>query len=180
MYALFKTHTAQYYPGVQTFSSSQRETNCPPCTLKQIQQNKKRGEHKEHCRAVASGLTPPRTVLPETSPPLPLDDADFLTKDWRKEFHVNPGEHPTARNLCRMGWSCKGRLFPTNQHYDYLMAIFLTGVTSHMKKYNVDIMWLTDAYFVAPTPRNSYQTPEFTCFRQPSQLLIPTTRAMRE
>jgi hypothetical protein len=39
--------------------------------------------------------------------------------------------------------------FSSKQHYDYLVANFLTGVTSHVKKYIVDIMWLTDAHFVA-------------------------------
>jgi hypothetical protein len=51
-----------------------------------MQRNKNRGEYKEHCGAVANGLTPPRTVLPGPSPPLTLDDAAFLTKDWRKKI----------------------------------------------------------------------------------------------
>jgi hypothetical protein len=94
----------------QPLVASTKPTACP------ARPNKKREEHKEHYRVVTSSLTPPRTVLPKLSPPLPLDDADFLTKDWKNEFNVNPGEHPTARILCIMGLPNKGRLYPSNEH----------------------------------------------------------------
>jgi hypothetical protein len=140
-----------HYPKVPSASGGQQPTVCSAYPNK-TQRNKKRGDHKEHCRAVVSGLTPPRTILPGPSPPLPLDDANFIMKDLRKEFHINSGEHPTAQSLCIMGWSCKGRLYASNQHYDYLVANFLNGKRSHMKKYDVDIKWLPNfRFYLFPT-----------------------------
>jgi hypothetical protein len=39
--------------------------------------------------------------------------------------------------------------------------------------------WLEKWKPTSPISTKSYKTPEFTCFRRPSQPLIPTTRAMR-